>query len=95
MKHMVDIDLPMFLRMLRSAGEHSAEDMLATVKVPVLVIAGDKDAFTPPQYAEQMAAALPQGELLMLAGATHVAPLERRDVVNERIERFLRERVGA
>ena len=28
MKHMVDIDLPMFLRMLRSAGEHSAADLL-------------------------------------------------------------------
>src|SRR4029453_11938708 len=41
MRHMVDIDLPMFLRMLRSAGEHSATDMLPSVEVPVLVIAGD------------------------------------------------------
>ncbi len=95
MKHMVDIDLPMFLRMLRSAGEHSAWDVLKQIEVPALVIAGDKDAFTPPVYAEQMAAALPKGELLMLAGATHVAPLERKEQVGERIERFLRERVLA
>ena len=95
MMHMVDIDLPMFLHMLHSAGEHSAEDLLASIDVPALVIGGDKDSFTPPVYAEKMASALPQGELLLLAGATHIAPLERKDVVNERIERFLRDKVGA
>jgi pimeloyl-ACP methyl ester carboxylesterase len=93
--HIVDIDLPMFLRMLRSAGEHSAKDLLPQLDVPALVIAGDKDSFTPPEYAEELAASLPQGELLMLRGATHVAPLERREVVRQRIERFVREKVLA
>jgi pimeloyl-ACP methyl ester carboxylesterase len=94
MKHMVDIDLRMFLRMLRSAGEHSAADLLPDVRVPVLVLAGDRDAFTPPRYAEEMAAALPDAELLMVPGATHVVPIERRELVRDRIERFLREKVG-
>jgi pimeloyl-ACP methyl ester carboxylesterase len=95
MKHMVDIDLPMFLRMLQSAGEHSAADLLDTIDVPVLVLAGDRDQFTPPVEAEQMAAALPQAELVMLAGGTHVVPIERPELVAERIEAFLRERVHA
>lgn len=94
LRHMVDIDLRMFLRMLRAAGEHSAADLLPSVSVPVLVIAGDRDTFTPPQYAEQMAAALPRGELLMAAGGTHVVPIERREMVRERVLAFLRERVG-
>jgi pimeloyl-ACP methyl ester carboxylesterase len=94
MTHMVDIDPLMFLRMLRSAGEHSAADLLPQVDVPALVIAGERDSFTPIRYAEEMAAALPQGELLMVPGGTHVVPLERRELVIERIERFLRERVG-
>jgi len=94
MRHMVDIDPLMFLRMLRAAGEHSAADLLPQVDVPALVIAGDRDSFTPPRYAEEMAAALPQGERLMVPGGTHVDPLERRELVSERIERFLRERVG-
>jgi pimeloyl-ACP methyl ester carboxylesterase len=94
MKHMVDIDLPMFLRMLRSAGEHTAEDILSKIDVPALVIAGDRDSFTPARYAEAMAAAMPLGELMMVPGATHVVPLERRELVAERIEKFLRERVG-
>lgn len=93
MKHMVDIDVPMFLRMLRSAGDHSALDLLPQVNVPALVIAGDRDTFTPPRYAEEMAAAMPQAELLMVQGGTHVVPLERKDLVAARVEKFLRERV--
>ncbi len=94
MTHMVDIDLPMFLRMLRSAGDHSAADMLPLISVPTLVIGGDRDSFTPPRFAEEMAAAIPDSELLMVAGGTHVVPLERKELVAERVERFLRERVG-
>lgn len=94
LKHVSDIDIPMFLRMLFAAGEHSAADLLPQVDVPALVIAGDKDTFTPPRYAEEMAASLPRGELMMVAGGTHVVPLERKEAVLDRVEKFLRERVG-
>lgn len=89
MKHMVDIDLPMFLRMLRSAGEHSARDFLPKIDVPVLVLAGDRDTFTPTRYAEEMAALIPKAQLEVLNG-THVIPIERKDQVAELIERFVR-----
>jgi pimeloyl-ACP methyl ester carboxylesterase len=92
--HVVDIDIPMFLRMLYAAGEHSAADILPQVDVPALVIAGDRDTFTPARLAEEMAAALPRGELTMAPGGTHVVPLERKELVSERVEKFLRERVG-
>lgn len=93
MRHMVDIDMPMFLRMLRSAGEHSAADLMPQIDLPALVIGGDRDTFTPPRFAEEMAAALPRGELMMVSGGTHVVPLERKEMVRESVERFLRERV--
>lgn len=94
MRHAIDIDLPMFLRMLYSAGEHSAEDLLPTIDVPVLVVAGERDTFTPPAFAQAMAAAIPGGELELVAGATHAAPIEQVDLVRERVLRFLEERVG-
>lgn len=94
LKHAVDLDILMFLRMLYSAGEHSAADLLPQVDVPVLVIAGDRDTFTPPRLAEEMAAALPRGELVMAAGGTHIVPLERKEMVAEQVERFLRDRIG-
>ena len=94
LQHMTHIDLPMFLRMLRAAGEHSVREQLGEVRCPTLVVAGEKDQFTPAYLAEEMASMLPDAELLLIPGATHVAPLEQRDVVHQAIFRFLRERVG-
>lgn len=88
MRHMVDIDLPMFLRMLRSAGEHSARDLLPRVEAPVLVLAGDRDTFTPTRYAEEMAALIPRAELKVLPG-THVIPIERKEQVADIVQRFV------
>jgi pimeloyl-ACP methyl ester carboxylesterase len=88
-KHVAHVDFEMFLRMLRHAGEHSAEDLLPGIDVPVLIIAGDRDTFTPPAISEAMAEIIPRAELLLIPGGTHVAPLEHHELVALRIEKFL------
>jgi pimeloyl-ACP methyl ester carboxylesterase len=92
LSHMTHVDFRMFLRMLRAAGEHTAGDMLTQIEVPVLVIAGERDSFTPAFLATAMAEAIPHGELLIVPKGTHVAPIEQPELVNARIETFLRER---
>jgi pimeloyl-ACP methyl ester carboxylesterase len=89
LKHMTTVDFPMFLRMLRSAGDHSAEEWLGELDVPVLVVAGEKDTFTPPSLSEHMAEAIPNAELLMVRGGSHVAPIEQPELVGERIRAFI------
>jgi len=94
-RHVADVDFMMFLRMLTRAGEHTAEDLLSGIDVPVLVVAGDHDSFTPPGLSESMAEAIPGGELVMIPGGTHVAPLEHHELVAMRIEKFLQvHRIG-
>jgi pimeloyl-ACP methyl ester carboxylesterase len=95
LKHMTHVDFPMFLRILRAAGEHTAEDLLPHVRVPTLIVAGEKDTFTPAYLAEAMQKAIPGAELLMLTGGSHVAPIEQHEIVAERVKSFLLERVGA
>jgi pimeloyl-ACP methyl ester carboxylesterase len=87
--HMRSMDLPLFLRMLTAAGEHSAEDLLGTIDVPVLVVAGERDTFTPLFLAEAMAKALPNAELFVLKNGSHVSPLEQHDLVGEKVRAFL------
>jgi pimeloyl-ACP methyl ester carboxylesterase len=82
LSHMTHVDFPMFLRMLRAAGEHTAVDLLPSLDVPV-----------PPFLATAMTEAMPHGEILMVPRGTHVTPIEQPEVVNARIEKFLRERV--
>lgn len=89
--HVAHIDFSMFLEMLAHAGEHSAEDLLPNVDVPVLIVAGDRDSFTPPELSEAMAEIMPRAELVMLPGGTHVAPLEHHELVALKIEKFLGE----
>jgi pimeloyl-ACP methyl ester carboxylesterase len=93
LSHMTHVDFPMFLRILRAAGEHTAVDLLPQIDVPVLVVAGERDTFTPAFLATAMAQAIPKGELLMVPRGTHVAPIEQPELVNPRIEQFLRQRV--
>jgi pimeloyl-ACP methyl ester carboxylesterase len=93
LSHMTHVDFPMFLRMLKAAGRHTAGDLLSRIEVPVLVIAGERDTFTPAFLAQAMAEAIPQGELMIVPRGSHVAPIEQPDLINARIETFLRERV--
>ncbi|HSP78816.1 MAG TPA: alpha/beta hydrolase [Myxococcaceae bacterium] len=91
--HLANMDPVVFVRTLESASHHSAWDHLPHVNVPTLVIAGEHDKFTPAWLSRRMAAHIPRAELLMVPQGTHVAPLEQRELVELRVERFLRERL--
>jgi pimeloyl-ACP methyl ester carboxylesterase len=92
-QHVRSMDFPMFLRMLSAAGEHSAEDLLQDIKVPTLIVAGEKDTFTPSYLADWMAEKIPGAELFMVRPGTHVAALEQPELVRDRITEFLRAKV--
>lgn len=89
-RHAVHVNFEMFARMLRHAGEHSAEDFLHSVTAPALIIAGSRDSFTPPAVSEAMAEAIPNASLVLIQGGTHVVPLEQPALVAEKIQAFLR-----
>ena len=95
LRHVAHMDLLLFLRMLRAAGEYTAEEFLPTIDVPTLVVAGKADTFTPYSLAEKLCRALPKGELFSVPGGTHVAPLEQRELVGRWLIRFLSERIEA
>lgn len=45
------------------------------LRLPVLLVHGAADEFIPPEHSEQIAARLPDGQLLLVAGLNHSAPL--------------------
>jgi pimeloyl-ACP methyl ester carboxylesterase len=93
-EHINLMDPDIFLPMLNAAGEHSAEDLLPKVAVPTLVIAAEKDTFTPPTLAKHMAELIPGAEHMLIRGGSHAAPVEQPDMIMARLEKFLKERVG-
>jgi pimeloyl-ACP methyl ester carboxylesterase len=93
-EHLAKMDPVVFVRTLDSLASHSAYDHLRHVDVPTLVIAGEKDKFTPSWLSRKMAAHIPGAELMMVPQGTHTAPLEQPELVELRVERFLKERLG-
>ena len=86
---MARMDSRLFVSMLGEAGAHSAEDLLPEVAVPVLVVAGGRDGFTPPDRSLAMAEAIPGAELLVIEEGSHTAPIERPELVGDAVTRFL------
>lgn len=83
------VDPILFARMLTSAADHDASDHLRAVSVPTLVVAGERDTFTPMRRSAEMATAIAASELVVVPGGTHVAPLEAPELVENRLMRFL------
>ena len=83
-----------FLRMLQYAGEHDAKTFLPDIEVPTLVVAAERDTFTPMELADEMANAIPNAELEVIEDASHAAPVEQPERITDRVEEFLRLRLG-
>jgi hypothetical protein len=88
------MDPRVFLRMVSQMADHDLDAHLPEVTVPVLVVAGERDRFTPLHRSVRMAERIPGAELTVIASGTHAAIVEHPDLVNVRIATFLRERVG-
>jgi len=83
------LDPRMFGAVAREMGRHDATDLLTSVGVPVLIIAGSADVLIPSRVAEKMARRIPGAELTIVPGGTSFVPLEHPELVNLRIEKFL------
>lgn len=86
--HLSRVDPALFLTMLRFADQHSAADILEQIDVPVLLIEGDRDGFTPLSQSREMERRIPDASLLVVEGGTHAAPLERPALVTGAVEAF-------
>jgi pimeloyl-ACP methyl ester carboxylesterase len=93
-RHMAYLDPLVMLMMAEAMRVHSAADLLPTIRVPTLIVAGSLDTFTPPAQAERMRAATPGAELVTIENASHGAviekPLEVNAVLMSFLERHLR-----
>ena len=54
---------------------------LGPLRAPLLALAGDRDALTPPRYAQYFADHVPGARALTVAGGGHLLPVERPEAV--------------
>jgi pimeloyl-ACP methyl ester carboxylesterase len=93
LEHLAQLDLRVFFEMVRCAQEHDAGPFLGEIQVPTLVVAGERDLFTPRHLSLEMAARIPNAELLEIPRGSHAALIEQPELINLRLEKFIREKV--
>ena len=62
---------------------------VAAIAVPTLILVGEQDAITPPALSEELHAAIPGSHLERIAGASHLANLDKPNEFNRAIDDFL------
>ncbi len=71
------------------AARAATTDVLATIKVPTLVVTGEEDVVTGPEIGRDLAAGIPGARFLLVEEAGHLASLEQPEIVNEALLDFL------
>jgi pimeloyl-ACP methyl ester carboxylesterase len=80
-----DIDWKIYTTLMENLGDHDAEDVLRDIRLPTLVISGDKDILTPPSTAEKIHRTIPGSRLVIIEGGTHYTPVEFPAVIQEQV----------
>ena len=88
----VGLDMEIYARTLEQLGAHDAHDVLPSIDVPLLMIAGANDLMTPRSAAETIRDGVKNAELLVVPGGTHYLAVEYPEVINMRVERFFKTR---
>lgn len=83
-----------YLRHQRAIMERiDSRPSLGAIDVPTLVGVGEFDTLTPPELAQEMAAAIPEAALAVFAGAGHMSTMEAPEAVGAAMRAWLA-RVG-
>jgi pimeloyl-ACP methyl ester carboxylesterase len=94
LEHLRQLDLRASFALARDLLSHDASAALAEVRVPTLVVAGERDLFTSVDKSRDLASRIPGAELLVVRGGTHAALLEQPELIALAVEKFLRKRVA-
>jgi pimeloyl-ACP methyl ester carboxylesterase len=83
------VDLDIFLNLLGDFMKTDATHWLHEVKAPTLVIAGERDMITPLKNQRIFAQLIPGASLQVVPEGSHCPQMEKSELVNGAIEKFL------
>lgn len=72
-------------------GKADLRDVLPRIKVPTLLLYGEKDGRSPLRVAEDLHAKIPTSRLVVMPGVGHVSNMEAPARFNTEVRSFLRE----
>lgn len=84
------LELPIFFQLFEQLLQFEGKDILSTMKCPALILAGDKDLLTPPEYQQEMHQLIKGSELMKVPYGSHCSQLDFPEFINLKMDQFLR-----
>lgn len=88
---MARIDPAAYRLAARAVWLADQRERAAAIGVPALVLVGDLDPVTPPALSRELAGLIPGARLEVIAGASHLANLDKAGEFNRHVDCFIRE----
>ncbi|WP_013323254.1 alpha/beta fold hydrolase [Gloeothece verrucosa] len=82
--------LPRCIATIQIALYDRVEAKLPYLRVPTLVVRGDKDPVVPQQWAQEVVDLLPQGQLKVIAGGAHTLNYSKPLELTQAVEAFIK-----
>jgi 3-oxoadipate enol-lactonase len=89
-RRLLSTDAERYAACCAAVGGMDTTARLPALKLPMLVIAGELDAGTPPAMAQTIAAQIPEAVLRLIPQASHISAIEQPQVFAQLVEYFLR-----
>ena len=84
----INLNHEVFEITLKSSQNYDGRDILSTIKIPVLVIAGTRDFIVLPSVSRKTAKLIPNSDLVFVNGTSHYTAIEQPKVVIEAIQKY-------
>lgn len=80
------------VRQMQAIQGHDTYERLPRISAPTLVMTGKEDGLVPPENSVTLARRIPHADLVMLANASHMFPMELPNATAEIVKGFIRRR---
>lgn len=90
-KGVSNIDLRIFIKLFEHMVNYDGNSVLENIDCPTLIIGGSKDTVTPLNFQKRINRKIKASRLQIIPYGTHCSQLDMPDMVNLRIEKFLKE----
>lgn len=90
-RQVIDMDPAIFFQLLEDYDQFDATPWLHQVRVPTLILSGEKDHMTPVKEQELLNQLIPGSRLEIVPRGSHCIQMDDPPLINEKITRFLNE----
>lgn len=84
-----DVPDQVYLQQLTAATTFDTENRLSEIKADTLILTGDHDLVVPPKNSENLAKMIPNSQLKIVEGGSHMFFIEKADEFNKIVKDFV------